>query len=343
MDDVENGWDLGQLSPYEQEAWKRIQRWKSKPGGRRRVVPEAARTKARELGRGAAGAWKEIPGTALVNDVVERVLGGGQEALADAVTASLRRDRILEAARRAGSPVHELQDLRTLDLQVVDEICPRLNIRYAAASAATGAGSGLVAGGGTAAIVGTGGVAAAPGGLAVGGAIAADVVATIALAARVVAHYAGCCGYDAREEDERAVLLAVIGVGLVREGAAKQAAMLHVRKVAMMVARRAAWKELNEEVVVKLIQSLFARLSVNMAKRKLAQALPVAGIALGAGLNYSLMRKVGTAASFAYRERFLIDKYNLDSEVPTPDPGDVIDAEHLDDASIDAPADEPES
>jgi hypothetical protein len=55
------------------------------------------------------------------------------------------------------------------------------------------------------------------------------------------------------------------------------------------------------------------------------------------------MRKVGTAASFAYRERFLIDKYNLDSEVPTPDLGDVIDAEHLDDASIDAPADEPES
>lgn len=342
--DVENGWDLEQLSPYELQAWKRIQQWQNHPGGRTRVVPAKARDKARQLGHGAAGVWKEIPGSIVVNQVVDKVLGGGQEALTDAVAASLRRDRILEAARSTGSSVHELSDLRTLDLEVIDRICPRLNIRYAAASAATGAGSGFVAGGGTAAIVGTGGVAAAPGGLAVGGALAADVVATIALAARVVAHYAGYYGYDAREEDEKAVLLAIIGVGVAGEGAAKQAAVLHVRKVAMMVARRATWEELGEEVIVRLIQGLFAKLSVNLAKRKLAQALPVAGIALGAGFNYSLMRKVGTAASFAYRERFLIEKYDLDSGVPTPNLGDVIDVGGPEDGSmIDPSVDESES
>ncbi len=169
--------------------------------------------------------------------------------------------------------------------------------------------------------------------MAVTGALAADVVATIALAARVVTHYAGYYGYDARQEEEKAVLLAVIGVGVVGEGAAKQAAMLHVRQVAMMVARRAAWKELGEEAIVKLIQTLFAKLSVNLTKRKLAQALPVAGIAIGAGFNYALMRKVGTAASFAYRERFLIEKYGLDSGGPTPDLADVIDVESLEDVS----------
>nr|WP_249420521.1 EcsC family protein [Rhabdothermincola salaria] len=179
--------------------------------------------------------------------------------------------------------------------------------------------------------MGTGGVAAAPGGLAVGGALAADVVATIALAARVVTHYAGYYGYDAREEEEKAVILAVIGVGVVGEGAAKQTAMLHVRQIAMMVARRAAWRELGEEVIVKLIQGLFAKLSVTLTKRKLAQALPVAGIAIGAGFNYALMRKVGTAASFAYRERFLIEKYGLDSGGPTPDLADVIDIEDFED------------
>lgn len=157
-----------------------------------------------------------------------------------------------------GAPVDELSDLRDLDLQVIDKICPSLNIRYAAASAATGAGSGFVAGGGTAAIIGTGGVGAAPGGLAVGVALAADVVAAQrSLWPRVVTHYAGYYGYDARQEEEKAVILAVIGVGVVGEGAAKQAAMLHVRQVAMMVARRAAWKELGEEVIVKLVQSLF--------------------------------------------------------------------------------------
>jgi hypothetical protein len=160
--------------------------------------------------------------------------------------------------------VLELSDLQDLDLQVLDGVCPSLNQRYAAASAATGAGAGFVAGGGTAAIAGTGGVAAAPGALAIGGALAADVVATIALAARVVSHYAGYYGYDARTEEEKAVILAIIGVGVVGEGAAKQAAMLHVRQVAMMVARRAAWKELGEEAIVVAIQALFAKLAVNL-------------------------------------------------------------------------------
>lgn len=182
------------------------------------------------------------------------MLAGGNKALTDAVAASLRRERILQAAREAGAAVAELGDLRSLDLKVIDEILPSLDLRYAATSEATGAGSGFVAGGGTAAIVGTGGVAAAPGGLAVGGALAGDVVATIALAARVVTHYAGYYGYDTRDEEEKAVLLAVIGVGVAGEGAAKQAAMLHVRQVAMMVARRATWKELGEEAIVKLIQ-----------------------------------------------------------------------------------------
>ena len=179
-----------------------------------------------------------------------------------------------------------------------------------------------------------------PGGLAVGGALAGDVVATIALAARVVTHYAGYYGYDTREEDEKAVLLAVIGVGVAGEGAAKQAAMLHVRQVAMMIARRATWRELSEAAIVKLIQGLFAKLSVRLTQRKLAQALPIAGIAAGAGLNYTLMRKVGTAASFMYRERFLIDKYSLDTGEPIPDLSDVIDVEVLEDIpAIDEPDD----
>lgn len=163
MDDSKQAWDLSQLSPYERQAWQDIRRWEDAPGGRS-LVPKSARNKARQIGQGAAVVWKELPGTTQIDGTVEKVLAGGNEALTDAVAASLRRDRILQAARSAGAPVEELSDLRNLDLQVNDRICPRLNIRYAAASAATGAGSGFVAGGGTAVIMGTGGVAAAPGG-----------------------------------------------------------------------------------------------------------------------------------------------------------------------------------
>lgn len=74
-----------------------------------------------------------------------------------------------------------------------------------------------------------------------------------------------------------------------------------------------------------MVQGLFAQLSAQLTKQKLAQALPVAGMAVGAGLNYALMRRVATAAALMYRERFLIDKYSLDADEPTPNLADVID------------------
>jgi len=335
LDNPVGNFDLHKLSAYERTAWDEVQRWRLDQARRRSRVPAPVRDRARQLGQGAANVWKHAPGGAVIDEIADKVLAGGYDALTDAVAASLRRDRILQAARDAGGSVEELADLRTLNLRVIDEILPSLNLRYAATSAATGAGSGFVAGGGTAAVMGTAGVAAAPGGLAVAGALAGDIIATIALAARVVTHYAGYYGYDTRKEGEKAVLLAVVGVGVAGEGAAKQAAMLHVRQVAMMVARRATWRELGEEAIVKLIQGLFAKLSATLTKRKLAQALPVAGIAAGAGLNYALMRKVGTAASFMYRERFLIDKYGLDSAHPSPDLADLIGLEVSEGAVLD--------
>jgi len=320
--------DLSALSAYDLKAWEEIRRWENKPA-RRKVLPVSARLALSRAGESAAEAWKSVPGASQVDQVVEQVLSGGNQAVTDAVTASLRRARIIDAVRASGHPVSDLADLQHLDLELLDSVCPSLNLRYAAASAATGAGAGFVAGGGTAAIVGTAGVGAAPGGLAVGSALIGDVVATIALAARVVAHYAGYYGFDARTEEEKAVILAIIGVGVAGEGAAKQAAMLHVRQVAMMVARRAAWKELSEEAIVVLLQAMFAKLAVNLTKAKLAMVLPVAGIAIGGSFNYALMRKVGTAASYLYRERFLIEKYGLDSAVATTDGSSIIGAAEI--------------
>lgn len=333
MSDMSRSVDLSQLSPYERKAWDAIEEWQNSPVSGRHIIPPAARKMAVQAGRGAANAWREVPGSAHLNETLATVLDGGNRAINDLAAASLQRDRILDSARRKGVHVDDLSDLRKLDLQVVDQMCPGLNIRYASASAATGAWSGFIAGGGTAAVFGTAGVAAAPGGLAVGGALTADVIATIGLAVRSAAHYATYFGYDVREEEEKAVLLAVVGVGFAGKGAAKQAAMLHVRQVAMMVARRAAWKELGEEAIVKLIQALFTKLSVNLTKRKLAQALPVAGIALGAGFNYSVMRKVGTASYFAYRERFLIEKYGLRLDEPELDVLEMIGSTGVEDVS----------
>jgi hypothetical protein len=91
---------------------------------------------------------------------------------------------------------------------------------------------------------------------------------------------------------------------------------------------------------VKLIWGLFAKLSVRLTQRKLAQALPIVGIAVGAGLNYTLMRKVGTAASFMYRERFSSTSTCLTRATRAPDLTDIIGLAALEDVPArDEPAD----
>lgn len=54
---------------------------------------------------------------------------------------------------------------------------------------------------------------------------------------------------------------------------------------------------------------------------------------MGSALR-SLRRKqvLGTAASFMYRERFLIDKYSLNSNEPIPDLADVIDVDAVEES-----------
>ena len=299
------------MSVYEHEAWADVQRWRQKQMDRKSLVPAVIRERTGQVKERAGDAWNAVPGADAIGKVLTGVMEGGYEALTDAVVATLQTERILKRLRADGHEVATLEDLARLDLEAIDRVKPRLNARYAASSAATGAAAGFVAGGGTAAIIGTGGVAAAPGALAITGAMSADVVATLAALGRSTAHYGGYYGFDPRDEAERAVLLGVIGAGTAAGGVARQQALLQVRQISMMVARRATWEQLGKESLVKLIQRIFERISIRLTKQKLGQALPVAGIAIGGSLNYTLVRRVATTADKVYRERFLDRKYGL--------------------------------
>lgn len=332
------------MSPYEQQAWEDVQRWREKQANKKSLMPRPVRQRLQGAGQRLGDAWDRIPGNEEFEQLLFKAIQGGYDAVNDAAVGSINRDKILEKFRQQGTAVQKLPDIRSSDLAVVDALMPNWRTRYAVTSASTGIGSGFVAGGGSVAAAGgavAGGVGAAPGVAAVATALGADVVASLALSARVASHYAAYHGFDTRRDDERAVMLGIISVASIRDTAAKQQAMMQVRQLAMMVARRATWKELNEEALVKLLQRLFANLSGRLTKQKLGQAIPVAGAAIGGGLNYSLLRGVGSAAAHLYREQFLLQKYDLDAGVEVPESWDdveVVDAEVIEDhvADVDA-------
>lgn len=116
-------------------------------------------------------------------------------------------------------------------------------------------------------------------------------------------------GYDTRQEGEKAFAMAVLGLGAAGEAGSRQAAWAQLHRLVGQLARDATWRELEKDAFVRLTRTLFAHLGEKLTKRKLGQAVPVAGVLLGAGLNAKLAADVAEAAHYAYRERFLLDKY----------------------------------
>lgn len=330
-----------EMTPYERQAWKDVEQWREKQTKVRKLLPVPVKRQLERAGDAAAATWNKVPYNDELEQALFKAVQGGYDAVNDVAVSSIDRNRILEKFQRVDPSISQLADVQRAELAVVDALMPSLTARYAATSASTGAASGAVAGGGTAAAgagAAAGGVGAAPGVATVMAALAADIVATIALSARLASHYAAYHGFDTRKEEERAVMLSVIGVASIRDTVAKQQAMAQVRQLSMMVARRATWKELNEEALVKLLQRLFGALSGRLTKRKLAQAIPVAGAAIGGGLNYSLVRGVGSAAENLYRERFLTTKYDIQVEEIVPeswDDVDVVDGELIEELGDD--------
>jgi hypothetical protein len=69
---------------------------------------------------------------------------------------------------------------------------------------------------------------------------------------------------------------------------------------------------LNEKVLTKIAQSFAAKFAQQLPKKKLGQFVPIAGMAVGAGLSYMLIDRIAVSARDAYRERFLIEKSDGD-------------------------------
>jgi hypothetical protein len=105
---------------------------------------------------------------------------------------------------------------------------------------------------------------------------------------------------------------AATGRAECRDRAIKATARLTVSSLALLGDdANATWKQLDQNVITKIVRRTFELLSMRITKRKLAAALPIIGIAIGATLNARTLSNTADAADLLYRQQFLCDKYNL--------------------------------
>ena len=317
-----------EMTPYDRRAWAEIEKWREKrlTARTRRLIPQKVRGRLSEAGRGAKARFEGLPGAGEFEALFVKALGGLVDLGSRAAMATVRDGAILEAYRKHGHDVQVIDDITKVGLRDIDKVKPNLALAYAGTAGVEGAAAGFMISGGE--IVAAGGAVAgagagaAPGIGTIVGVMAADAAAVLVAANRAVAHTAAYYGYDLDHPDERLFALAVLSMGTATQ-AGKGAAYVELNKLVQMLARRATWDQLRQNVVTGVIEKVFTRLGFRITQRKLGQAVPVVGTVFGASMNARLLLSVVDDADRIYRERFLRERYGLDLEVVP----DVVDEE----------------
>jgi hypothetical protein len=307
---------VAELSEYEQQQLIKIREHRERDLRRspRHFVPATVKEKGAEL----FDRMGKAPGVSKAKDAGAGVLGkaaaGAGKFMTRTGQLTTSDKRVIRAYTKKGHSVDHLDDIRRLDLRAVDGVASfaRLHYTYSLSAAAEGAAAGLAVGGGQilaagGAVAGAG-AAAAPGLGAIAAAMGVDTATLLTACSRVVAHDALYYGYDPLDPAEEVFMMQIIGLGLATTASAKIVAYQQLAILTRSLATNMAWRQLNQQTFVKVAQKFAAQFGQKLTKKKLGQFVPVAGIAIGAAMNWKMVDDVADAAYWAYRERFLYEK-----------------------------------
>ncbi len=268
------------MSEYELETLKEIRKWKMARSGLISLGMRVVNWPAAKL---TDLAFK-LPG---VDKALEVSVGEMMNFLNDTAQWSVRTDAIIEEYRDKGHQVMSREDIFTLDLEHVDRVIGRIDLKY----------QGLAM---------TGGVAAGTIGL-VG--IPADVATVAALNLRAAGEYATYCGFDIAQDIERLYALNLLNVAAMDSTKTKRKAIEDLEKIAREISAEKAGGKFEKQSFVRIVKAVSQGLFRMLTRQKASQSIPLFGALIGGGSNFFFTDDVCEAAQNLYRERFLIAKY----------------------------------
>lgn len=308
------------MTQYEQTAWNHCIQVLYAPT-RRKMIPASVRDRASAAASRVSERVSEMPGADAVKEMIEAAFEGTLALTFQPALRSTRPEAIVERYAKKHQEVRTLAHVRDLSLENRDAM--RLpKFRYAAASAAEGGLTALAVTGAEVASTVSAGTTA----LVAGGAVAVDSVASMAMMGRTIGAVAIRYGYDVALPEEELFAMGVLSLGIAGSLGAKTRALAALSRLAQEMMRQATWKQLNEHVLVLAIGKAYQMLGLKLTHRKLAQTVPVVGVALNATLSAQLTEQTFGRAQAVYRLRALSDNYGIDprlwvqaSALPTDD------------------------
>jgi hypothetical protein len=332
------------MNDYDSRALKDILAWQGRKPSRRlrNAIPKSVRERAGELvdrGKEKAGeTFDNVPGSEQVKQVLLMTLVGATRTIGAGAAASVSTSLVVRRYRKAGHSIERIEDIQDLELAASDRVFPRRKrLAYIVISGAEGGVAGAATTVSGAATVVTGVFGAGAGGvptaIVTAGVMVGDIAATLMTASRIVAETSALYGYDPNDPAEQLFMTGVLGAATATSEGAKLAAQRELRELAKLLARRAPYRLLDKSVFTQVVRRAYAKLGDKMTQRQLGKVVPITSIAVGAGLNAALMHRTADEAYYAYRERRLQDRYDLDSSDRDHDASEIIvDAEVVDDS-----------
>ena len=315
------------MSAYDRAAWRHLEEHWQKKSKRREILPPKARSVIDTAGRRSRDVISQT-GQKLGEHTPDSVKRAGEfvldEALVPAIKAAanllelaeewaaelMDPQTVLEYHRKNGRTVHELTELRALDLEHLDRSTRQMALRWRGSGALEGAAMGLLA--------------FVPGpGTAVS--LTADILVMQVLGSAIATRTMYSYGYDAQHPDERQMVERI--VRRAYRAQAPKAKTLHDASRAFRASKdRINWStKLREDhrliaAVEKLMKQVGdGRVSVKDVSKK----MPYIGVVTSAGSNAYLLGDIAKQGIRYGRTRHLSEKYGL--ALPTnlvPDSGD---------------------
>lgn len=197
--------------------------------------------------------------------------------------------------------VESIEELRTKDLKLCDQMADSVHNWAIGIATAEGAAGGFVG---------------LPG-------LAADIPFITTLALRTIHKIGVCYGYVAdasNAEEEKAFVLGVLAAANASTLGEKASFILGLKQISLLIQRN-AWKKLAEMGTANLLAKSIVSvrqaaklIGVNLTKRKASQSIPFIGGAVGAALNASFINDIAWAARRSYQRRWLEENKVIEPE-----------------------------
>ncbi len=270
------------LTEYEKQAQREIERWQH---GESSFLQQAIDFAMKPVD------WafdQVVP--AEVMDRLSDAIVDGLGVLNEASAWTYEAADVLEKARAHGLEVEAVDDLRDEALEDLDPIAREFFSQNAILAAIEGGGTSL------------------------GGPlfIAADIPLLFTIGFRVIQQIGGAYGFPLRKPEFQPLVVAIYNVAASGSQASKHAAVRELSVAAAAFAHDTEYRGRHASGTFRDQNRHVPReLAKNLAARKLGQLIPVAGAAIGAGVNYWFTEQTARTATMLFRSLYLERKERL--------------------------------